>query len=98
LEKRSITANSVGVMKSPTVVADSMPPMIVTPTAWRAPAPVPVEVASGSTPKMKASTIMSTARKRSTAPNLPASAIGIPYWHPFLVTFLRELNDQDSII
>src|SRR3546814_20155734 len=46
----------------------SMPPITVTPTGWRAPAPAPVAVASGSTPNTRASAVISTALKRFSAP------------------------------
>src|SRR5690606_17494909 len=70
--------NRVGMMKRPTVVAPTIPPRMVTPIAWPAPAPAPVAIASGRMPKMKPSAVISTARSLCSAPDRAALAIERP--------------------
>ena len=62
-----ISLKKKGTKKMARKVAASIPPMTPVPTEWRAPAPAPVENASGSTPRMKASEVMRIGRKRSRA-------------------------------
>ncbi len=50
-----------------------MPPMTPVPTEWRAPAPAPVEKASGETPRMKASEVMRIGRSRRRAASSAAA-------------------------
>ena len=56
-----------------TKVAASMPPMTPVPIEWRLAEPAPVLMASGSTPRMKASEVMTIGRKRSRAASMAAS-------------------------
>ena len=60
------------------VVSPIMPPMIPVPMEWRAFAPAPVAIASGSTPKMKASDVMRIGRSRSSPAWMVASMIDSP--------------------
>ena len=50
-----------------------MPPITPVPVEWRAPAPAPVEIANGSTPKMNASDVIRIGRKRSLAASIAAA-------------------------
>ena len=59
LTRRSlIMRKNMGTKKIARKVAAIMPPMTPVPTDWRAPAPAPVENASGATPRMKAMDVM----------------------------------------
>ena len=71
-----------------------MPPMTPVPVEWRAPAPAPVEIASGSTPRMNASEVIRIGRKRSRA----ASMRGGRRRQSFVVLDHRELDDQDRVL
>ena len=50
-----------------------MPPITPVPIEWRLAEPAPVQIASGSTPRMKASDVMMIGRKRSRAASMAAS-------------------------
>ncbi|MNR41494.1 hypothetical protein D3C85_1598890 [compost metagenome] len=56
-----------GMKKMAIKVAASMPPITGQPRAWRLAAPAPLEVTSGTQPRMKASDVMAMGRKRSRA-------------------------------
>jgi hypothetical protein len=62
-----------GTKKMARKVAASMPPITPVPTECRAPAPAPLEKASGATPRMKASEVMRIGRKRSRAASTAAA-------------------------
>ncbi len=59
-------------------VAASMPPITPVPIEWRAPAPAPVDSASGNTPRMNASDVMTIGRKRRRAASIAASVSDLP--------------------
>ena len=89
-----ITRKNSGTKKIARNVAASMPPMTPVPIECRAPAPAPVEIASGSTPRMNASDVIRIGRKRSRAASIAAADAR----HPFLVLEHRELDDQDRVL
>lgn len=62
----------------PITVAATMPLNTVVPIDRRLAAPAPVEISSGTVPRMKASAVISTARKRWRAPATAASTIDRP--------------------
>jgi len=64
-----------------------MPPSTLVPMAFCAPAPAPVVVASGSTPKPKASDVIMMGRKRSFAPSRVASKSPMPFSRPPLANW-----------
>ena len=68
--------------------------MTPVPVECRAPAPAPVEIASGSTPRMNASEVIRIGRKRSRAASI-AAADGDS---PSCVLQHRELDDQDRVL
>ena len=69
-----IIANIIATNKVATKVDKIMPPIMPVPMAWRLPAPAPVEMASGKTPKVNASEVITIGRKRSLAALTAASA------------------------
>src|SRR5262249_49187257 len=70
-----ISLKKSGMKKMARKVAASMPPMTPVPTACRAPAPAPIEMASGSTPRMKASDVIRIGRKRRRAASRAAADV-----------------------
>ena len=60
------------------MVAVAMPPITPVPIARWLAEPAPVEIASGSTPSMKASEVMMIGRKRSRIASSAASTTGLP--------------------
>ena len=83
-----------GTKKIARKVAASIPPITPVPTDWRAPAPAPVEIASGSTPRMKASEVIRIGRNRSRAASSAAAEVDMPC----AVLEHRELDDQDRVL
>jgi len=78
--RAAMILKNIGTKKIARKVAASMPPITPVPTERRAPAPAPLENASGTTPRMKASEVMMIGRKRSrAASSAPADAL-IPWW------------------
>ena len=75
-------------------VAASMPPMTPVPTESRAPAPAPLENASGATPRMNASEVIRIGRKRSRA----ASSAAARGRQAFALLEHRVLDDQDRVL
>jgi hypothetical protein len=69
-----------GTKKIARKVAASIPPMTPVPTECRAPAPAPLEITSGRTPRMKASEVMRMGRKRSRAASTDAADTESPSW------------------
>ena len=69
---------NIGTKKIARIVADSMPPTTARPIAFCPPAPAPVEIASGNTPKMKARLVIRIGRKRNFAASIAASNAFIP--------------------
>ena len=65
-------------MKMPISDAASMPPKTGVPTARRDAEAAPVAMISGTRPRMKATEVIITARKRKRAPSTAASRIGRP--------------------
>ena len=63
------------------MVAVSMPPITEVPMAMRLLAPAPVEIASGVTPAMNASDVITIGRSRSRAPVTAASTRLAPRWY-----------------
>ena len=62
------------------VLSPIMPPMMPVPMEWRALAPAPMAIASGTQPKMNASEVMMIGRSRSSPASIVASMIDIPCW------------------
>ena len=75
-----ISRKKSGTKKIARNVAASMPPMTPVPTEWRAPAPAPLENASGSTPRMNASEVIRIGRNRSRAASSAAAGVDSPSW------------------
>ena len=76
--RSKISRKNHGTKKIARNVAASMPPMTPVPTECRAPAPAPVEIASGSTPRMNASEVIRIGRKRSRAASIAAADVDRP--------------------
>ena len=78
---RSVSSlKKVGTKKIARNVAATIPPMTPVPTEWRAPAPAPVEIARGSTPRMNASDVIRIGRKRRRAASIAAADGVSPSW------------------
>ncbi len=60
-------------------LAASMPPMTPVPITWRATAPAPEAMASGTQPRMKAKLVIRIGRSRSRAPSRAASMTDLPF-------------------
>ena len=75
---RDVHTKNSGMNSTAMNVAASMPPMTPVPIECRLAAPAPVESASGSTPKMNASDVMTIGRKRSRAASTAASLSPMP--------------------
>ena len=69
----SIKMNNIGITKMPNKVADVIPATTVIPMDTRAPAPAPLEIASGIQPKMNAKDVIKIGRKRIFAASIAAS-------------------------
>ena len=68
-----MTTKNTGTKKMPSTVAEIMPPSTPVPIAFWLPEPAPVLVASGSTPRPKASEVIRIGRKRIFAADKVAS-------------------------
>ena len=75
-------------------VAASIPPMTPVAIECRLAAPAPPLMASGVTPRMNASEVITIGRKRNRAPSTAASASPMPSCD----FQLRELDDQDRVL
>jgi hypothetical protein len=73
-----ISLKNIGTKKMARKVAASMPPITPVPAETRAPAPAPVDSASGSTPRMKASEVIRIGRKRRRAASTAAAEADRP--------------------
>src|SRR4051794_2320757 len=60
-----------GMKKMPMVVANSIPKKTPVPSECRLPAPAPLAMTSGDTPRIKANEVIRMGRKRSRPPRLP---------------------------
>src|SRR3546814_93589 len=71
------TTKNTGTKKIARTVAEIIPPSTPVPMAFWLAALAPVAIASGSTPKLKASEVMMIGRKRSRAASMVASSRGL---------------------
>src|SRR5688500_1173469 len=75
---RLTSTKNIGTKIVATNVDISMPPNTPVPIDWRAADPAPVEIASGATPSMKASDVITIGRKRKRAASTAASIALLP--------------------
>ena len=73
-----MTRKKSGMKKIPIVVANNIPAKTPVPRECRLPAPAPLAITSGDTPRMKANDVMRMGRKRSRAASTAASRSAIP--------------------
>ena len=78
LPRPSTKAKLPGMRKTPMKVATSMPKKTAVPMTFCAPAPAPLAVISGTTPRMNANAVIRIGRKRSRADSSAASSTGMP--------------------
>ena len=90
LVRRMTTVKNSGVKNTPRTVAASIPPNTPVPSELRLPAPAPVAMTSGTTPRMNAKLVMRIGRKRSLAAWIAASRNDSPFpWRTLANSTMR---------
>ncbi len=89
--RRVTTTKNTGTKKTASTVAVIMPPMTPVPIACWLLEAAPTAMASGMTPKMKASDVMTMGRKRCCAAITVASVSEVPGFHISLANSMMRI-------